>query len=289
MALHLGLRGNAYARIYRNGRGGAVELRIRMPDNVTPFLIPRENYGTKSGQTPPPDTPVNAKYSARRNPAYQNNEHRRHSRPLTHTGPPRHHRNRPQQPRLCAQRTPGAGACAEPSNTPENSVPMASPACDNFKTAINSGQFPVMENGVEFQAISLTPADAEFIRTHNLTALDICAIYGVPPHKIAILDRATFSNIEHQGIEYVMETLLPTVKTGEPELKRKLLPVDIQRNHHYRFNLDGRMRGDLLSRCYRAYAIARQWGWKTPTKYADSKTKTPCPTTRANYTSHPSI
>src|SRR5690606_21897558 len=132
------------------------------------------------------------------------------------------------------------------------------------------------ENGVEFQAISLTPADAEFIRTHNLTALDICAIYGVPPHKIAILDRATFSNIEHQAIEYVQETLLPTVKNWEPELRRKLLPIDLQKDHFYRFNLDGRMRSDLLSR-YRAYAIARQWGWKNADDIRELENENPLP------------
>jgi HK97 family phage portal protein len=134
----------------------------------------------------------------------------------------------------------------------------------------------MLQNGVDFKALSLTPADAEYIRTHNLTAIDICSIYGVPPHKIAILDRATFSNIEHQGIEYVQETLLPIVKNWEPELKRKLLPQDLKKNHHYRFNLEGRMRGDTISRM-RAYAIARQWGWLSADEIRELENMNPLP------------
>lgn len=278
MALHLGLRGNAYARIYRNGRGGAIELQIRMPDDVRLFF---DNSGRLW-------------YEVRPNAALGYPGEREILRPdeilhikimstdgIVGRSPIQAHRdtigiglsNRDYVLNIHAQGGRVRGALKHPGKLGIDGVTSLR---TNFKSAINSGEFPVLENGVEFQAISLTPADAEFIRTHNLTALDICAIYGVPPHKIAILDRATFSNIEHQGIEYVQETLLPTVKNWEPELKRKLLPVDIQRNHHYRFNLDGRMRGDLLSR-YRAYAIARQWGWKNADEIRDLENENPLP------------
>lgn len=262
LQFHLGMRGNAYARIFRNGRGGAIELRIIHPDQVRPFFYKNNLYYeiTPSAfmgydferEVVKPNEILHVKNMS--------------ADGITGRSPIQVHRdtisiglsNRDYLLQIHQQGGRLRGALKHPGKLPPEGVKSLR---ENFKEAINSGQFPVLENGVEFQAISLTPADAEFIRTHNLTALDICAIYGVPPHKIAILDRATFSNIEHQAIEYVQETLLPMVKNWEPELKRKILPIEVQTNHHYRFNLDGRMRGDLLSR-YRAYAIARQWGWK---------------------------
>ena len=277
MALHLGLRGNAYARIFRDGRGGARRLHILHPDQVRTFFY-KNNLYYEINPSPymgydfereviKPDDILHIKIMSEDG--------------ITGRSPIQAQRdtigiglsNRDYVLNIHANGGRVRGALKHPGKLGPEAV---SSLRDDFVKAINQGKFPMLENGVEFQAISLTPADAEFIRTHNLTALDICAIYGVPPHKIAILDRATFSNIEHQAIEYVQETLLPTVKNWEPELRRKLLPVDIQRDHFYRFNLDGRMRGDLLSR-YRAYAIARQWGWKSADDVRELENENPLP------------
>lgn len=277
MALHLGLRGNAYARIFRDGRGGARRLHILHPDQVRTFFYKNNLY-----------------YEISPNPYMGYEFEREVVQPdqilhikimsvdgVTGRSPIQAQRdtigiglsNRDYVLQIHQQGGRVRGALKHPGKL---GVEAVNDLRENFVSAVNSGKFPMLENGVEFQAISLTPADAEFIRTHNLTALDICAIYGVPPHKIAILDRATFSNIEHQAIEYVQETLLPTVKNWEPELRRKLLPIDLQKDHFYRFNLDGRMRGDLLSR-YRAYAIARQWGWKNADDIRELENENPLP------------
>lgn len=279
LQFHLCLRGNAYALILRNGRGGATELRILHPDDVRPFFD--QNTGKLYYEVLP-----NAAlgYPGERRILYPSEI--LHIKNMSADGivgrsPIQVHRdtiaiglsNRNYLLKIHDEGGRVRGALKHPGKLGSEGVTSLR---SNFKEAINTGQFPVLENGVEFQAISLTPADAEFIRTHNLTALDICAIYGVPPHKIAILDRATFSNIEHQAIEYTQETLLPTVKNWEPELDRKLLPFNIRADHYYRFNLEGRMRGDTLSR-YRAYAIARQWGWKSADDIRELEHENPLP------------
>lgn len=277
MALHLGLRGNAYARIFRDGRRGARRLHILHPDCVRPFFYKNNLYYEIN-----PNAIMGYDYERE----VVKPEEILHVKIMSVDGiigrsPIQAQRdtigiglsNRDYVLNIHANGGRVRGALKHPGKLSPETVDSLR---KNFKGAVNSGEFPVLEGGVEFQAISLTPADAEFVKTHNLTALDICAIYGVPPHKIAILDRATFSNIEHQAIEYVQETLLPTVKNWEPELRRKLLPVDIQKDHFYRFNLDGRMRGDLLSR-YRAYAIARQWGWKSADDVLELENENPLP------------
>jgi phage portal protein BeeE len=77
---------------------------------------------------------------------------------------------------------------------------------------------------------------------------------------IGDLDRATFSNIEHQGIEFVTHTLLPILVAIEQAIKKSLLNGPGESNLSADFVVDGLMRGDQSSR-YASYAVGRQWGW----------------------------
>lgn len=278
LQFHLGMRGNAYARIYRDGRGGARELRILHPNFVRPFLYKGALYYEVSPNPAMGDTASNTEILTAQEVLHVKNMS---SDGINGRSPIQVHRdtigiglsNRNFVSDIHKNGGRVRGALTHPGKLdPEQVANLRS----GFVSAINEGKFPMLQNGVDFKVLSLTPADAEYIRTHNLTALDVCSIYGVPPHKIAILDRATFSNIEHQGIEYVQETLLPIVKNWEPELKRKLLPKELKSNHHYRFNLEGRMRGDTISRM-RAYAIARQWGWMNADEIRELENMNPLP------------
>lgn len=79
--------------------------------------------------------------------------------------------------------------------------------------------------------------------------LQIAGIYKVPPHKIGELDRATFSNIEQQSLQYVINTILPIVTNFEQECNVKLLNiVDETENRYCKFNLEAELRGDSESR-----------------------------------------
>ena len=124
----------------------------------------------------------------------------------------------------------------------------------------NSGRVAILENGMEYQAISIPPADAEFILTRKFQNSEIARLFGVPLHMIGDLDRATFSNIEHQGIEFVTHTLLPILVAIEQAIKKSLLNGPGESNLSADFVVDGLMRGDQSSR-YASYAVGRQWGW----------------------------
>jgi HK97 family phage portal protein len=112
----------------------------------------------------------------------------------------------------------------------------------------NTGGIGVLSDGMKFSRVSLSPKDAQFIETHQLTIQDISRYYGVPLHMIGDLSRATFSNIEHQGIEYTTHTVRPIVKTWESELNRRVLRKSDQGTLFFRFNLDSLLRGDTASR-----------------------------------------
>ena len=125
---------------------------------------------------------------------------------------------------------------------------------------LNSHRTAVLEEGMDVVPVGMTSEQAQFLETRKFQRNEIAAIFGVPPHKIGDLERATFSNIEHQAIEVVTDTIRPWAVAWEQALTRDLFTEDLRRTHMVAFNLDGLLRGDIESR-YRAYATGRQWGW----------------------------
>ena len=71
-----------------------------------------------------------------------------------------------------------------------------------------------------YERISIPPEDAQFIATRKFQKTEIATIYGVPPHMIADLERATNNNIEHQGMEFVQYCLMPYIVRLEEEFNR---------------------------------------------------------------------
>ena len=112
----------------------------------------------------------------------------------------------------------------------------------------------------KYEAVGMTNVDAEFVTNRKLSRSEIAAIFRVPAHKIGIMDNATFSNIEHQSLEYVTDTLMPIARRWEQTLNVTLLRESEQAEYYFEFNFDALLRGDLKSR-YEAYGIGRQWGW----------------------------
>ncbi|MBO8183764.1 MAG: phage portal protein [Archaeoglobus sp.] len=118
----------------------------------------------------------------------------------------------------------------------------------------------ILHNGLKVNRIPISFTDAQTIEILKLTDEQICGLMRVPPHMIAHLDRATFSNIEHQGIEYVIYSMLPIVTRHEQEMRRKLFTRQEREEGYYvKFNVDALLRGDAKARA-EALAIKRQNG-----------------------------
>ena len=121
----------------------------------------------------------------------------------------------------------------------------------------NSGRTAILEEGVGFTSIGLSNEDAQYLQTRQFQVVEIARWYGVPPHMIASMEAATFSNIEHQGIEFVTYSLRPWLVRWEQEIRRKLFSNDV---YFSEFQVDGLLRGDAKTR-YDGYRIARETGW----------------------------
>ena len=106
----------------------------------------------------------------------------------------------------------------------------------------------LLEGGMTYERISIPPEDAQFIATRKFQKTEIATIYGVPPHMIADLERATNNNIEHQGMEFVQYCLMPYLVRLEEEFNRKLLREDEAGSFYFLFGLNGLLRGDAKTR-----------------------------------------
>jgi HK97 family phage portal protein len=121
----------------------------------------------------------------------------------------------------------------------------------------NRNKIGVIDDGGKFTSVPTDNKTAQFIETYKEVALSICRLWRIQPHKIGLLDQATNNNIEHQALEFVIDTLTPWIRMWEQAVKRDLLTDPRNYAHH---NVAVLLRGDLKSR-YESYAHARNWGW----------------------------
>jgi HK97 family phage portal protein len=116
------------------------------------------------------------------------------------------------------------------------------------KMAKDEGGTMILEEGMDYVALSIPPDQAQFLASKKFTVEEVARWFGVPPHLLSDLDRSTFNNIEHQGIEFVTYSLMPWIRRWEEELARKLLREDEKDSHFFKFNINGLMRGDAKTR-----------------------------------------
>ena len=124
----------------------------------------------------------------------------------------------------------------------------------------NSHKVAVLEEGMKYTPISISPNEAQFLETRKFQIDEIARIFRVPPHMVGDLEKSSFSNIEQQSLEFVKYTLNPWCVRWEQAMNQQLLSKEEQGRYFIKFNVDGLMRGDYESRM-NGYAIGRQNGW----------------------------
>ena len=139
-----------------------------------------------------------------------------------------------------------------------------------------AGKTVMLEDGMKMNQLTLTNKDAQFIEMRKFQLREIARWFKVPPHMIGDLEQATFSNIEHQAIEFVVHTMLPWLVRWEKRIKTTLLGPTEQKTLFPKFIVDGLLRGDAKSR-YEAYAIARNWGWLSADDVRELEDMNPLP------------
>jgi HK97 family phage portal protein len=157
---------------------------------------------------------------------------------------------------------------ARPGIIIEHPNTLSDPAFKHLKQSLdedhagvlNSHKPMILEEGMKLHEVGIPPGDAQFLETRQFQVREIARIFRVQPHMIMDLQQATFSNIEHQAIDFVVHCIRPRLVKREQSIRAHLL-LPSERNRYYAEHLvDGLLRGDTLSR-YQAYGYAKQWGF----------------------------
>ena len=263
---HLLLWGNAYAQIIRNGKGEVVALYPLMPDRMP---VDRDRNGrlyykyTKSND----DAPTMENGSVYLDPSDV-----LHVPGLGFDGLVGY------SPIAMAKNAIGLAIAAEeygskfyangaaPSGVLEHPGTLKDPERVRnswnsiFGGSSNSHKVAVLEEGMKYTQISISPNEAQFLETRKFQINEIARIFRVPPHMVGDLEKSSFSNIEQQSLEFVKYTLDPWVIRWEQALYRSLLTEEEKKKLFFKFNVEGLLRGDYASRM-NGYATARQNGW----------------------------
>ena len=266
---HLLLWGNAYAQIIRNGKGEIIALYPLMPDRMT---VNRDDKGRLYYEylTNTDDIPIGKETTVRLS-----------STDVLHIPGLGFDGLVGYSPIAMAKNAIGLAIAAEeygskfyangaaPSGVLEHPGTLKDPTkvreswTETFGGSHNSHKVAVLEEGMKYTPISISPNEAQFLETRKFQINEIARIFRVPPHMVGDLEKSSFSNIEQQSLEFVKYTLDPWVSRWEQTMVRSLLSKEEKKKYFIKFNVDGLLRGDYQSRM-NGYSIGIQNGFMSP-------------------------
>jgi HK97 family phage portal protein len=263
---HLLLWGNGYAQIIRNGKGEVVALYPLMPNRMT---VDRDDKGQLyyEYQTSSDDAKITKGGTVRLKPTDVLHIPGLGFDGLVGYSPIAMAKNAIGMAIACEEygakffangATPGGlleypGTVKDPERVRESWN-------KGFGGSSNSNKVAILEEGMKYTPISISPNEAQFLETRKFQINEIARIFRVPPHMVGDLEKSSFSNIEQQSLEFVKYTLEPWLIRWEQSMARVLISQNDKADYFIKFNVDGLLRGDYASRMS-GYATARQNGW----------------------------
>lgn len=118
----------------------------------------------------------------------------------------------------------------------------------------------ILEEGIEWKQVGIPPEDAQFLETRQFQLTEISRIFRVPPHKISDLNRATYSNVDKQEQQFMLDALRPWLVRWEEQISKDLIVPRERASYFAEFLMEAQWRADIKTR-YDAYSKGRQWGW----------------------------
>lgn len=282
MQWHLALRYNAYAEIYYDRSGNVSELVPIHPDRVKV-----ERFFDADGR-------INFRYKVKNatgdNERYLVRGEMFHLRGLTSDGiegfSPLEVQADSLGEAIAAQRfgstrmrndarAPGIIEFPGHFNTDKDRREFRS-SWQDAQTGVNAGKTPVLEKGMTYKELGVKNTDLQYIELRRLKNYDIAAIHRMPPHKVGIMDRATFTNIEHQGLEFITDTMLPLFVNHEQEISTQLLQEDEREEFYAETLVEGLLRGDSKARAeYYSKGILDGWLTRNEARIAENRNPLP--------------
>lgn len=246
---HMALRGVSYSQIFFDNSGRVVSLVPLHPDRTRPFKAPDGGVAfdtVAAGGQRRTLLPAEVLYL----PGMCDDLYR----PLSPIGL---HREtigfalgaREYQSRFYSGSAQPKGAIKMPGVLGEEATKMLRDSWERRHQGLeNSNKVAILDGGMDWVNVGMTNEDAQFLQSLGANNEDVARIFRVPPHKIGILDKATFSNIEQQSLEFLTDTLLPWLVRCEQRMNLALLTPSERKQYYVAFDVKGMLRGDFKAR-----------------------------------------
>ena len=262
MTAHCLLRGNAYAKIVRNGAGQPVELIPLHPDMVAVLVIPgtrRVVYDVndwQGGRTRRllPDEILHLK--DRSDDGLVGKSRLARARETFGTS------LAVEQFAARTYRNSAAlsGVLQSDNQLTESAINhLKNQIRDSYTGTGNAGRVMVLEEGLKFEAISVSPRDAEMLASRQFGIQQISRMFRLPPPLLGDLSGGNFSSLVELGRWFAQQTVVPWLTRWERCLERSLFSNSARSSYEIEFDTDQLLRGDMLTR-YQAYRIMRETG-----------------------------
>lgn len=158
---------------------------------------------------------------------------------------------------------------ATPRGTLETDQPLSDKAWnrlltefdENHQGLTNQHRYAILEEGLKFNAVSLTPQDVMLLDLMRFGVEDVGRVWGISSDMLNLADKAaTYASVEQFGIRFATHTMRPWLVNWEQEVYRSLLTKDERTDHYAEHNIDGLLRGDFKTRV-EGYASGIANGW----------------------------
>ena len=146
---------------------------------------------------------------------------------------------------------------------PEQRQAIATSWSSQHAGGSNSGRTAILEEGVDFQALSMTLEDAEWIAARQFSVEEVARLFRVPPTVIGDLRNGNYSNSVEMARQFVTQTLRRHLVAWEQAIAAKCLTEAGRRTYFAEHQVEGLLRGDSVNRA-QFYASAIESGWMKP-------------------------
>jgi HK97 family phage portal protein len=130
---------------------------------------------------------------------------------------------------------------------------------DTYSGIKNSHKVAILADGMTFTQLGAKLTDSQALESRQYAVIEICRMFGVPPHLVYDLSQSKYANVEQQNISYVQDALTPMAVRIEQTIYKDLLTTAEQNYYFAKLNLNGLLRGDTLTRTG-YYNVMRQNG-----------------------------
>jgi HK97 family phage portal protein len=132
----------------------------------------------------------------------------------------------------------------------------------------------LLEEGIEWIATTVDPEKSQAMEARKFSVNEVARIFNLPPHILKDLERATFSNVEQQALDFVTVSMRPRFVRFAQALEKKLILPSQRSRLYIEHVIEALLVGDIKTR-FDSYAVGKQNGWLSANDIREKENQNP--------------